>query len=261
MAILFSGDFNANANEELSTITKKELILKYQWYKFNDIKYHIILDDGGFMRHGDEKIDWFNYQALVRRPFPILCVMGNHEPIYGMKNLSEKDIGIGETVYQINDNPFTAYLKRGKIYTIEGIKFLVLGGALSINKDKLIQNYSWWENEYWDEQEKRDLFKLLEKDNTFDLVISHTGPKCINDYLFKDSPSYYEKSFDEVAILNDEIREKIKFSEWWCGHFHKDIICEDDVTGQIYQYLYKRTKLLEKADNKIILYNEYGMSR
>jgi hypothetical protein len=49
-------------------------------------------------------------------------------------NVPEVDIGIGETVYQINAEPFVAYLKRGKVYTIDGIWFLVLGGALSETK-------------------------------------------------------------------------------------------------------------------------------
>jgi hypothetical protein len=51
---------------------------------------------------------------LACRPFPVLCVIGNHEPILGMSGLTETDIGIGGTVYQINADPFVAYLKRGK---------------------------------------------------------------------------------------------------------------------------------------------------
>ena len=84
--------------------------------------------------HNKER-DIHNYAALAERPFPVLCVIGNHEPIYGMKNIPEADIGLGEAVYQINAEPFVAYFKRGKIYTIDGIKFSVLGGALSIDKD------------------------------------------------------------------------------------------------------------------------------
>jgi hypothetical protein len=34
-----------------------------------------------------------NYCAFAYRPFPVLCVVGNHEPIMGMRDLPETDIG------------------------------------------------------------------------------------------------------------------------------------------------------------------------
>jgi hypothetical protein len=62
--------------------------------------------------------------------------MGNHDPVLGRSDLPEIDIGIGEKVIVVNkENPFVAYLKRGKIYKIEDHIFLVLGGALSINRE------------------------------------------------------------------------------------------------------------------------------
>jgi len=258
--ILLSGDFHANERHELSIVTKRALIKKYGQNIYDNIKYHIILGDGGFMWPNNERTDRFNYKTLALRSFPILCVIGNHEPILGMKNLTETDIGIGETVYQINADPFVAYLKRGKVYFIDGIKFLVLGGALSIDKNYRTPNKTWWENEYWDEQEKVDVFKLLETEKTFDCVISHTGPQFINNNLFKNSPSCYEKSFDEVAILNNKIYGKVQFKEWLCGHWHKDNYYFDKKANQGYQYLYKTTKILEKKDNRIIPHNEYGKS-
>jgi len=64
----------------------------------------------------NQKTDEYNYKVLAGRPFPVLCVIGNHEPILGISGIPETDIGIGETVYQIRDIPFVAYLKRGKVY-------------------------------------------------------------------------------------------------------------------------------------------------
>jgi hypothetical protein len=258
MAVLFSGDFHANAQNELNIITKASLIKKYQLDKYNDINYHIILGDGGFLWPGNRKTDLFNYEALAHRTFPILCVVGNHEPILGMNDVPEVDIGIGETVYQIQVNPFVAYLKRGKIYTIDGFRMLVLGGALSVDKIYREPNISWWEREYWSDDEKQDIFKLLETENVFDCVISHTGPQCINQKVF-EIPMVYSKKFkDEVAILNDEIRKRIQFIEWWCGHWHQDVYYYENEKGHGYQYLYKSTKILDRRDSKIVVYSEYG---
>jgi hypothetical protein len=87
--------------------------------------------------------------------------MGNHEPILGRTDIPEADIGLGETVYRIS--PQVSYLKRGKIYTIDGFKFLVLGGALSIDLAYRIPGISWWAAEYWSEQEKRMILLCWKK--------------------------------------------------------------------------------------------------
>jgi len=259
LSILFSGDFHANAVNELSSITKKSLMQKYRREIYSTIKYHVILGDGGFMWPGNQKADLFNYKVLSCRPFPILCVIGNHEPMLGMKGLKEADIGIGETVFQIQNEPFTAYLKRGKVYTIDGFKCLVLGGALSIDKHMRRPGISWWEQEYWSEKEKKDVFKLLKTENNFDIVLSHTGPNSINQLLFGYfNASYSDKFSDDVAYLNEVIRDRIQFKEWWCGHWHKEKYYYDEEAKQGYQYLYKSTKILDWLDDRMFVHNEFG---
>lgn len=252
MSILFSGDFHANACQELSLITKKNLVKKYTQAKFDKIKYHVILGDAGFLWPGNLKSDEYNFKVLANRPFPILCVIGNHEPILGMINdksfdVPEADIGIGEKVWVVKkEKPFVAYLKRGKIYTIDKFKFLVLGGALSIDKKYRIPGRSWWPNEYWSEEEKDDLFKLLKKENEFDFVLTHTGPNIINKTVtFKNRTFYLPKFTDEVAALNEEIDSRITCKQWFCGHWHIDAYHYEESINREYQYLYKQTALLE----------------
>jgi len=246
MSILLSGDFHANARNELDIITKSALLKKYKKTKYGKIKYHIILGDGGFMWHGNVKTDLYNYKELAERPFPILCVIGNHEPVLGCPDLPEIDIGIGEKVIQIKkENPFTAYLKRGKIYKIENHKFLVLGGALSIDKEFRVPNISWWENEYWSESEKNELLLLLKKKKRFDYVLSHTGPTRINRIInpYKLA-GIMPKFFDEVAAFNEKIDEMITCKQWLCGHWHTDKYYYDEYLKRSYQYLYEKTALL-----------------
>ena len=148
MSILISGDFHNNICEELFIINKNALVDKYQQDKFDTIKYHIILGDAGFLWPGCGDLDAINYNALSKRTFPILCVFGNHDPVLGRKDLPEIDIGIGEKVILVKEeNPFIAYLKRGKKYNIENNTFLVLGGALSIDKVFQQDNNTWWKEE------------------------------------------------------------------------------------------------------------------
>ncbi|MDR1059130.1 MAG: metallophosphoesterase [Treponema sp.] len=249
MSILLSGDFHANAVGEISFITKKNLIAKYGRDLFDTITYHIILGDGGFLWPGNEKTDAYNYKILARRPFPVLCVMGNHEPVLGRPELPEIDIGIGEKVIGVNENPLTAYLKRGKIYRIEDWTFLVLGGALSVDRAFRKPGKSWWEREYWTEDEKEALFDLLRERKNFDYVLTHTGPGRINELVFRTPYSGNTAKFsDEVAALNERIDGGITCKQWFCGHWHKDVYHYDENRERGYQYLYKKTALLRKGE-------------
>ena len=248
MSILLSGDFHANERNELNAITKIALIKKYQ-KKYDDIKYHIILGDGGFLWPGNEKREEKNFKKLAERPFPVLSVIGNHEPILGIlghPDLEEVDIGIGEKVIQIKkEAPFVAYLKRGKIYNIENFKFLVLGGALSIDKEFRRPNLTWWENEYWSEDEKNELLLKLEKEKHFDYVLTHTGPNRINRAINPYKPVFLiRKFFDEVALFNEKVDEMISCKQWFCGHWHTDVYHYEENLKRGYQYLYEKTALL-----------------
>jgi len=255
MAILFSGDFHANAVNEMEIISKDFLLNQYGREIFDSIKYHIILGDGGFNWPGNQRGDHKNFRALSQRPFPVLCVTGNHEPVLGMGKLRETDIGLGETVYLIQTEPFIAYLKRGKIYNIDGFRTLVLGGALSIDKNIRVPGTSWWEKEYWTDKEKKDLINLVKTENTFDFVLSHTGPNRINKSLVEGEYVNYSLKFkDEVALLNDVIDLKITCTQWWCGHWHKDDYLYDEKIKRGYQYLYRTTKVVEKTGDGITRY-------
>ncbi|MDR1220487.1 MAG: metallophosphoesterase [Treponema sp.] len=260
MSILFSGDFHANAAGELSRITKKTLLSLYGREQFDAIQYHIILGDGGFLWHNNQRTDAYNFRVISYRPFPVLCVIGNHEPMLGMMDdLEEADIGIGETVYKIHENPFVAYLKRGKIYTIDGFTFLTLGGALSIDLEYRIPNVSWWENEYWSEWEKEELFRLLKKERSFDFVLSHTGPNSINKKA-QSKTTNIDKFLDKVAVLNDEVDNMILCKQWWCGHWHNDIYHFDTHKNRGYQYLYYDTAILSESQG-LAVYNYAGEYR
>ena len=254
MSILISGDFHANASNELKTISKETLIKKYKQNRFDSINYHIILGDAGFLWPGNEKHESINFWELSQRPFPVLCVMGNHDPVLGRSDLPEVDIGIGEKVIMIkNSKPIVAYLKRGKVYQIENLRFLVLGGALSIDKKFQQSNKTWWEQEYWNEGEIFDLFNMLKNDNNFDYVLSHTGPSSINETLKSILKTRFSPLFiDEVAILNDKIDSEINCKQWFCGHWHVDKYLYCQYLNRGYQYLYNKTALLTNEEITVL---------
>ena len=246
MSILLSGDFHNGVCGEMEYLTKDYLIKKYSRELYDEISCHIILGDGGFLWPGQQGREASIFKTLAERPFPILCVYGNHEPVLGRPDLPEVDIGIGEKVIAANESkPLVAYLKRGKVYHIENRKFLVLGGALSIDKYRRQPNISWWKNEYWTKEEEAGLFALLEEDRNFDYVLSHTGPNRINEIVFYQLPGIDIMKFtDRVAALNDKIDAKITCKQWFCGHWHHTLYYYDEELKRGYQYLYEDTALM-----------------
>jgi len=123
-----------------------------------------------------------------------------------------------------------------------------LGGALSIDKVYRTPGKSWWEQEYWNKDEKDAIFSLLENENNFDYVLSHTGPSRINRLINNVDSDYIPKIKDEVSALNEIIDGRITCKQWFCGHWHKDIYYYDEKMKKGYQYLYQQTALLDGGD-------------
>ena len=259
MSILISGCFNTDQKHELISISEKTLIEKFQKEKYDNIKSHIVLGDGGFLSQEHYNFNNNTYRVLSERPFPVFCVLGNNDLIFKEKNLQETDIGIGETVYQYKSKPFIAYLKHGKAYTIDSIKFLVLPGALAMYTPTNNFNKALWGLEYWPDNEKQELVNLVETQNTFDCVISHFPPYHIHKKLFSRNMVIYPAHNDEdLLFLNEKILNKITFPEWWSNHDENDQYSWDNEENRGYQFLHRTAKILEKVNNKLVIYNEYG---
>jgi hypothetical protein len=47
-----------------------------------------------------------------------------------------------------------------------------------------------------------------------------------------------------VALLNDQIDDRITCKQWWCGHWHMARYYYDNTRGRGYHYLYRTVKIL-----------------
>jgi len=248
MSILVSGSLLSEENKEIRLVTKKALVNGYGSEKFESISFHLIAGETDFMVPYYANIVKSNFDILSHRPFPILCVMGNHKKKYDMSEKREIDIGIGETVYQIQDKPFVAYLKRGKVYNMDGFKFLVLGGAPSFRLKSEQPCIT------WTEQEKADLFNLLETDTNFDFVLSQVGPYQINSLVYDLLAP--DKERDEVAFFNDTVNEKINFHTWICSHYFRDGYFCKKKNEKAYLYLIESTRIIERNKEMVVFQRE-----
>ena len=218
--IMFSGDLHGNCMNELTALNSKNV--KSLCQHPENIKYHIILGDCGFLFGGSRKeVDktdkylqsWFNEKNYIT-----LCVFGNHENYDKLLSLPMVDIGIGNLVYKVSDKIY--YLQRGKCYNIDGKKVLVLGGGLSIDKDSRIEYLDWWKQEMWSYTEQESLFSYLKEENEFDYIISHTAPDKFIDCLQNHLRTNLRQYRDDTVLINNMVNSMANYKHWYCGHYH-----------------------------------------
>ena len=205
-----------------------------QGVDFHDITVAIVLGDFGLpwssdceiTEHGiltNDHTDRYLLNWYDQKPFKVLAVMGNHDNYDVIEKLPEVEM-FGAKVRKVSDNVF--YLKRGEVYTIEGKRFLVLGGAMSEDKAGRVSHESWWVQEEWSEGEKEAcLAKIVACGSQFDYVLSHTGSSpgiAETDDFFKNEKNMKEALKDSTVVFNNKIDEMIEYKKWFFGHWHTD---------------------------------------
>ncbi|MBQ9280631.1 MAG: hypothetical protein IJ207_00330 [Treponema sp.] len=84
---------------------------------------------------------------------------------------------------------------------------------------------SWWEQEEWSEEEKETCLAKIKENNSFDYVLSHTGPSvgiALTDDYFCNKENQKQLHRDSNAVFNDKIDSLISYKKWFFGHWHSD---------------------------------------
>ncbi len=151
-----------------------------------------------------------------------LCIHGNHEmrpttiPGYVEREWN------GGTVWMQPDYPNLLFAKDGEIYTLGDLRYLVIGGAYSVDKYyRLERGWGWWPDEQPSDEIKAYVERQI-REKDFDIVLSHTSP-------FKYEPTeMFLRGIDQSSVDNstekwlDKIEETIEYKAWFCGHWHTD---------------------------------------
>ena len=184
----------------------------------------IILGDVGANYYGDER-DERTKENLSKVRVPILCIHGNHE----MRPWEADGYTLvkwnGGKVWVQEKYPQLLFAKDGEIYTIDGKRYIAIGGAYSVDSYWRIKHHAgWWESEQPTEEIKKFVEKQLQV-NEIDIILSHTCPrkyKPIEAFLPFIDQSTVDTSTEDWL---DSIEEKVNYQAWYCGHWHieKDI--------------------------------------
>lgn len=194
--------------------------------------YVIVLGDFGLIWNyiQSDKTELYWTKWLNEKPWTTLFVDGNHccHPRLYQLPIEPK---FGGLVGKVSDSIY--HLKRGEIYTINGRKFFVMGGAESVDKLHRTEHINWWKEEIPSFKEMEYGLSNLEKySNSVDYILSHTGPThCVQTILNKNRYSIYDmtvnKVTDPVSKYLEHIDEICEFNTWFFGHMHENWFSDD----------------------------------
>lgn len=181
----------------------------------------VILGDVGANCYGGKRDKQFKEQIAKLAP-TIFCIHGNHEqrpaniPSYKAKEWNDGPVWYEE------EYPNLLFARDGNIYVIDGIRYLVIGGAFSVDKNyRLSRGYGWWADEQPSEEIKARVGRRV-ANSGLDVILSHTCPfkyEPREAFLPGIDQSEVDSSTEEWL---DTIEESVDYKAWFCGHWHID---------------------------------------
>ena len=181
----------------------------------------VILGDVGANYYGGKRDKQFREQIAKLAP-TIFCIHGNHEqrpaniPSYKAKEWNDGPVWYEE------EYPNLLFARDGNIYVIDGVRYLVIGGAFSVDKNyRLSRGYGWWADEQPSEEIKARVGRRV-ANSGLDVILSHTCPfkyEPREAFLPGIDQSEVDSSTEEWL---DTIEESVDYKAWFCGHWHID---------------------------------------
>ena len=210
--IYYTGDIHGS-HFELAAFCRR--------FKLTEEDTVVLLGDVGANYYGGKRDQELKYALNKLKP-TILCIHGNHEmrpssiPTYLTKEWN------GGLVWYEEKYPNLLFAKDGELFTLEGLRHFVIGGAYSVDKFyRLSRHYGWWADEQPSEEIKAYVTKQLAT-HSVDIILSHTCP-------FKYEPSeVFLPGIDQSTVDDsterwlDRIEDTVDYKAWFCGHWHVD---------------------------------------
>lgn len=208
--IYFSGDIHGNPDDICRTC---------QVRKIGKGDILVLLGDVGANYYGDSR-DNYVKAMLNNTGATILCVHGNHEQ--RPSNIEDYKLidWNGGKVWVEPEYPSVLFARDGDIYTMGKFRYLVIGGAYSIDKYyRLQRGYGWWDDEQPSEETKAYVEKQI-SENHIDVILSHTCPfkyEPVEAFLSMVDQDTVDDSTEKWL---DKIEAIVDYKAWFCGHWH-----------------------------------------
>ena len=207
------GDTHGNA-KDISTLDQKAVREGVE----------IILQAGDFGVRWDWKSDrYFQKRGQQKRKGAIwITVGGNHENYANWQELQVLQ-NFPELV-ELWPNVYWA--PRPTLVKINTEKFLLMGGANSIDRHLRVEGKNWWSYEQPTSAEMNNFFALLE-DEKPDIVVTHEAPSSVH--------THFSKRLSRVAVDFDNVIDHTDYMPvtWYYGHHHHTATMEVGETNFI----------------------------
>ncbi len=177
--------------------------------------YLIVLGDFGLFWSKKNSKNPNNMRKVQALPYTILFLDGNHENFAWLEEfpIIKK---FGGNVQRCGENIY--HLMRGEVYTIEGKRFFVCGGATSTDKEYRQPYISWWPQENLSGAEERKAIENLDHAaGPIDFILTHTCPESVVVPMF-NVPVFY----DVTSKFLDIVKDHLPSAPWYFGHWHID---------------------------------------
>lgn len=174
-------------------------------------------------------------RQLVLYNIRLYVTMGNHEDYPQIEALPVQEDGMRWPT------PHIAVMPRGYRWEVDGVSFLSLGGAPSINFPDLKKGINWWPEEAITMGDIYRLYEGVEEFPRTDVMITHDAPNGIAplDALMKDNAREWSEEglqyADQGRQLMDAAVNIVKPHILFHGHYHYDYVV-DTVFGEDEQF-------------------------
>lgn len=200
----------------------------------------IILGDTGFNYYENEKDEKLK-RKISRLNITLFCLHGNKEKrpetvgSYGIRSFCD-----GKVYYEPK-YPNLLFAIDGEIYNFEGNKYIVVGGAHSVDKLRCLEkNKPFWDDEMPSDETKAKVEATLQGENSSIYgFLTHTCPiEYLPTEMFlttkqklaaKKNPRRFKnkKRFQPDIDRSTEewlssLAKKVDYTVWFCGHYHAD---------------------------------------
>ena len=192
----------------------------------------VLLGDVGANYYNDERDDTVKRTLAKLKP-TILCVHGNHEiRPWNIEGYQQKEWTGGKVWFQ-EQYPTLLFAADGEIFTLNGLKYLVIGGAYSVDKFwRLRRGDGWWPDEQPSQETKHVLKDLTQAEiDRFISIVETEGDDYIpvkrlrnvtfNKYLQYASYAFQGAGFDVTGKTPFEQFER--YGEDFGGHVLRDL--------------------------------------
>lgn len=154
-------------------------------------------------------------KVCAKIPIPVYFIAGNHEDWDSLERYTENREGA------INISENVTYMPTGHSWEWDGVKFLAVGGAYSIDKDLRVEGIDWFPQEMITDEE----VELCSAVGKVDVIFSHDTPARTDMVLeFAKTGKIFQNIGD--SNFNREQLERVvqatQPSRLYHGHWHLD---------------------------------------